>query len=149
MNNPQYEIYPSTKGSLSSYNRYPFASYDEAVNNLKQKSLQPGEMAIAYYFDQDSIIGINAALAFGNLKKQENIIFKNPELYNEEVLNINKELSNARCNINKIIDAINHSNKIYSEIADKVNDLDEKMNETHDTLYVQMLDLNTYNLDLE
>lgn len=76
MNNNQYEILPTAKSNINAYNRYPFTCYEEAVQNIMQKNLKPGEQAVAYYFDENSIIGINAITAFGNLKKQEILFLK-------------------------------------------------------------------------
>ena len=44
MEKNRYDILP-TQSNINAYNRYPFKSYEDAVNNLKQKTLQPGEMA--------------------------------------------------------------------------------------------------------
>lgn len=70
-----YEIAPS-KTNINTYNRYPFKDQAEAIQYLKAKSLQPGEIAIGYYIDSQAETGMNAILAIGNLTNRGNIIKK-------------------------------------------------------------------------
>lgn len=124
MDKNPYDILP-TKANLHSYNRYPFGSFSEAVNNMKQKSLQPGEIAIAYYFDNDSILGINAVLGIGNLKNAQNIIFTNSE---QKVNDISKKVFQQTQAINQLVEVMNNTSKTRENILKRLDALEEKFN---------------------
>lgn len=148
MNNNQYEILPTAKSNINAYNRYPFACYEEAFQNLMAKHLSPGEQAVAYYFDQDSLIGINAITAFGNLKSAGNIIFKNGQDMDRDLEHIHHDVVKQKNVINRMVDTINHANKNWSQIEGRIKKIEQKFDKEHDTLHLQMINLDTYDLDL-
>ena len=143
-----YDILP-TQSNINAYNRYPFKSYEDAVNNLKQKTLQPGEMAVGYYFDQNTVIGINAVFAFGNLKRTGNIIFKNGDIFDGQINHINDLVLKQRKVINQLVDSVNHTNKAWAGLENDLNDLKNQFQNTVQTQHIELLDLDNYNLDLD
>lgn len=148
MNNNQYEILPTVKSNINAYNRYPFTCYEEAYQNLMSKHLSPGEQAVAYYFDENSLIGINAITAFGNLKSAGNIIFKNGQDMDRDLEHIHHDIVKQKNVINSMVDAINHANKNWSQIEGRIKKIEQKFDKEHDTLHLQMINLDTYDLDL-
>lgn len=125
-NNP-YDILP-TPANVNSYNRYPFKDFDEAIHHAKKKNLVPGEIAVCYYFDPHSVVGISAVLALGNLRKGGNLIFENVaprlECFEHDVYkNINKQEALLQDNIN----VVNYNNKICSEVKQQIKDLETKI----------------------
>lgn len=143
-----YDILP-TQSNINAYNRYPFKSYEDAVNNLKQKTLQPGEMAVGYYFDQNTVIGINAVFAFGNLKRTGNIIFKNGDIFDGQINHINDLVLKQRKVINQLVDSVNHTNKAWAGLENDLNDLKNQFQNTVQTQHIELIDLDNYNLDLD
>ena len=143
-----YDILP-TQSNINAYNRYPFKSYEDAVNNLKQKTLQPGEMAVGYYFDQNTVIGINAVFAFGNLKRTGNIIFKNGDIFDGQINHINDMVFKQRKVINQLVDSVNHTNKTWVGLENDLNDLKNQFQNTVQTQHIELLDLDNYDLDLD
>lgn len=143
-----YDILP-TQSNINAYNRYPFKSYEDAVNNLKQKTLQPGEMAVGYYFDQNTVIGINAVFAFGNLKRTGNIIFKNGDIFDGQINHINDLVIKQRKVINQLVDSVNHTNKAWAGLENDLNDLKNQFQNTVQTQHIELIDLDNYNLDLD
>ena len=143
-----YDILP-TQSNINAYNRYPFKSYEDAVNNLKQKTLQPGEMAVGYYFDQNTVIGINAVFAFGNLKRTGNIIFKNGDIFDGQINHINDLVIKQRKVINQLVDSVNHTNKAWAGLENDINDLKNQFQNTVQTQHIELIDLDNYNLDLD
>lgn len=143
-----YDILP-TQSNINAYNRYPFKSYEDAVNNLKQKTLQPGEMAVGYYFDQNTVIGINAVFAFGNLKRTGNIIFKNGDIFDGQINHINDLVLKQRKVINQLVDSVNHTNKAWAGLENDINDLKNQFQNTVQTQHIELIDLDNYNLDLD
>lgn len=143
-----YDILP-TQSNINAYNRYPFKSYEDAVNNLKQKTLQPGEMAVGYYFDQNTVIGINAVFAFGNLKRTGNIIFKNGDIFDGQINHINDMVFKQRKVINQLVDSVNHTNKAWAGLENDLNDLKNQFQNTVQTQHIELIDLDNYNLDLD
>ena len=143
-----YDILP-TQSNINAYNRYPFKSYEDAVNNLKQKTLQPGEMAVGYYFDQNTVIGINAVFAFGNLKRTGNIIFKNGDIFDGQINHINDLVLKQRKVINQLVDSVNHTNKTWVGLENDLNDLKNQFQNTVQTQHIELLDLDNYDLDLD
>ena len=137
-----------TQSNINAYNRYPFKSYEDAVNNLKQKTLQPGEMAVGYYFDQNTVIGINAVFAFGNLKRTGNIIFKNGDIFDGQINHINDLVVKQRRVINQLVDSVNHTNKTWAGLENDLNDLKNQFQNTVQTQHIELLDLDNYDLDL-
>ena len=148
MENNRYDILP-TQSNINAYNRYPFKSYEDAVNNLKQKTLQPGEMAVGYYFDQNTVIGINAVFAFGNLKRTGNIIFKNGDIFDGQINHINDLVLKQRKVINQLVDSVNHTNKAWAGLENDLNDLKNQFQNTVQTQHIELIDLDNYNLDLD
>ena len=148
MEKNRYDILP-TQSNINAYNRYPFKSYEDAVNNLKQKTLQPGEMAVGYYFDQNTVIGINAVFAFGNLKRTGNIIFKNGDIFDGQINHINDLVLKQRKVINQLVDSVNHTNKAWAGLENDLNDLKNKFQNTVQTQHIELIDLDNYNLDLD
>ena len=148
MEKNRYDILP-TQSNINAYNRYPFKSYEDAVNNLKQKTLQPGEMAVGYYFDQNTVIGINAVFAFGNLKRTGNIIFKNGDIFDGQINHINDLVLKQRKVINQLVDSVNHTNKAWAGLENDLNDLKNQFQNTVQTQHIELLDLDNYNLDLD
>lgn len=142
-----YDILP-TQSNINAYNRYPFKSYEDAVNNLKQKTLQPGEMAVGYYFDQNTVIGINAVFAFGNLKRTGNIIFKNGDIFDGQINHINDMVFKQRKVINQLVDSVNHTNKAWAGLENDLNDLKNQFQNTVQTQHIELIDLDNYDLDL-
>lgn len=143
-----YDILP-TQSNINAYNRYPFKSYEDAVNNLKQKTLQPGEMAVGYYFDQNTVIGINAVFAFGNLKRTGNIIFKNGDIFDGQINHINDMVFKQRKVINQLVDSVNHTNKAWAGLENDLNDLKNQFQNTVQTQHIELIDLDNYDLDLD
>lgn len=143
-----YDILP-TQSNINAYNRYPFKSYEDAVNNLKQKTLQPGEMAVGYYFDQNTVIGINAVFAFGNLKRTGNIIFKNGDIFDCQINHINDMVFKQRKVINQLVDSVNHTNKAWAGLENDLNDLKNQFQNTVQTQHIELIDLDNYDLDLD
>ena len=143
-----YDILP-TQSNINAYNRYPFKSYEDAVNNLKQKTLQPGEMAVGYYFDQNTVIGINAVFAFGNLKRTGNIIFKNGDIFDGQINHVNDLVLKQRKVINQLVDSVNHTNKAWAGLENDLNDLKNQFQNTVQTQHIELIDLDNYNLDLD
>ena len=143
-----YDILP-TQSNINAYNRYPFKSYEDAVNNLKQKTLQPGEMAVGYYFDQNTVIRINAVFAFGNLKRTGNIIFKNGDIFDGQINHINDLVIKQRKVINQLVDSVNHTNKAWAGLENDLNDLKNQFQNTVQTQHIELLDLDNYDLDLD
>lgn len=143
-----YDILP-TQSNINAYNRYPFKSYEDAVNNLKQKTLQPGEIAVGYYFDQNTVIGINAVFAFGNLKRTGNIIFKNGDIFDGQINHINDMVFKQRKVINQLVDSVNHTNKAWAGLENDLNDLKNQFQNTVQTQHIELIDLDNYNLDLD
>ena len=148
MEKNRYDILP-TQSNINAYNRYPFKSYEDAVNNLKQKTLQPGEMAVGYYFDQNTVIGINAVFAFGNLKRRGNIIFKNGDIFDGQINHINDLVLKQRKVINQLVDSVNHTNKAWAGLENDLNDLKNQFQNTVQTQHIELIDLDNYNLDLD
>ena len=148
MEKHRYDILP-TQSNINAYNRYPFKSYEDAVNNLKQKTLQPGEMAVGYYFDQNTVIGINAVFAFGNLKRTGNIIFKNGDIFDGQINHINELVIKQRKVINQLVDSVNHTNKAWAGLENDLNDLKNQFQNTVQTQHIELIDLDNYNLDLD
>lgn len=148
MEKNRYDILP-TQSNINAYNRYPFKSYEDAVNNLKQKTLQPGEMAVGYYFDQNTVIGINAVFAFGNLKRTGNIIFKNGDIFDGQINHINDLVIKQRKVINQLVDSVNHTNKAWAGLENDLNDLKNQFQNTVQTQHIELIDLDNYNLDLD
>ena len=148
MEKNRYDILP-TQSNINAYNRYPFKSYEDAVNNLKQKTLQPGEMAVGYYFDQNTVIGINAVFAFGNLKRTGNIIFKNGDIFDGQINHINELVIKQRKVINQLVDSVNHTNKAWAGLENDLNDLKNQFQNTVQTQHIELIDLDNYNLDLD
>ena len=148
MEKNRYDILP-TQSNINAYNRYPFKSYEDAVNNLKQKTLQPGEMAVGYYFDQNTVIGINAVFAFGNLKRTGNIIFKNGDIFDGQINHINDLVLKQRKVINQLVDSVNHTNKAWAGLENDINDLKYQFQNTVQTQHIELIDLDNYNLDLD
>lgn len=148
MEKNRYDILP-TQSNINAYNRYPFKSYEDAVNNLKQKTLQPGEMAVGYYFDQNTVIGINAVFAFGNLKRTGNIIFKNGDIFDGQINHINDLVLKQRKVINQLVDSVNHTNKAWAGLENDLNDLKNQFQNTVQTQHIELIDLDNYNLDLD
>ena len=148
MEKNRYDILP-TQSNINAYNRYPFKSYEDAVNNLKQKTLQPGEMAVGYYFDQNTVIGINAVFAFGNLKRTGNIIFKNGDIFDGQINHINDMVFKQRKVINQLVDSVNHTNKAWAGLENDLNDLKNQFQNTVQTQHIELIDLDNYNLDLD
>lgn len=148
MEKNRYDILP-TQSNINAYNRYPFKSYEDAVNNLKQKTLQPGEMAVGYYFDQNTVIGINAVFAFGNLKRTGNIIFKNGDIFDGQINHINDLVLKQRKVINQLVDSVNHTNKAWAGLENDLNDLKKQFQNTVQTQHIELIDLDNYNLDLD
>ena len=148
MEKNRYDILP-TQSNINAYNRYPFKSYEDAVNNLKQKTLQPGEMAVGYYFDQNTVIGINAVFAFGNLKRTGNIIFKNGDIFDGQINHINDMVFKQCKVINQLVDSVNHTNKTWAGLENDLNDLKNQFQNTVQTQHIELLDLDNYNLDLD
>lgn len=148
MEKNRYDILP-TQSNINAYNRYPFKSYEDAVNNLKQKTLQPGEMAVGYYFDQNTVIGINAVFAFGNLKRTGNIIFKNGDIFDGQINHINDLVLKQRKVINQLVDSVNHTNKAWAGLENDINDLKNQFQNTVQTQHIELIDLDNYNLDLD
>lgn len=140
-----YDI-ASTTSPLNAYNRYPFTDITDAIYHAKQKKLQPGEIAICYYFDEKSIVGINAVIAVGNLRKGGNIIFENIKMdeFRHEVMHNIMENQKA---IKDNIDVVNVNNRICAEVKADVKRLEKKvdMNAAPANLWV---DLDKYDLDL-
>lgn len=139
----------STNSNINAYNRYPFADLAEAMHNAKLKQLQPGEMAVCYYFDPETVIGINAILAIGNLRKGGNLIFENiaPQMdkFRDD---ISKDISETHRAINNNLDIINFTNKVISELREEIKELRTQLNNgvTTKTTWVN---LDNYNLDLK
>ena len=148
MEKNRYDILP-TQSNINAYNRYPFKSYEDAVNNLKQKTLQPGEMAVGYYFDQNTVIGITAVFAFGNLKRTGNIIFKNGDIFDGQINHINDLVLKQRKVINQLVDSVNHTNKAWAGLENDLNDLKNQFQNTVQTQHIELIDLDNYNLDLD
>ena len=148
MEKNRYDILP-TQSNINAYNRYPFKSYEDAVNNLKQKTLQPGEMAVGYYFDQNTVIGINAVFAFGNLKRTGNIIFKNGDIFDGQINHINDMVFKQRKVINQLVDSVNHTNKAWAGLENDLNDLKNQFQNTVQTQHIELIDLDNYDLDLD
>lgn len=143
-----YDILP-TQSNINAYNRYPFKSYEDAVNNLKQKTLQPGEMAVGYYFDQNTVIGINAVFAFGNLKRTGNIIFKNGDIFDGQINHINDIVFKQSKVINQLVDSVNRTNKTWSGLEYDLNELKNQFQNTVQTQHIELIDLDNYDLDLD
>lgn len=147
VNKNSYDI-TSTQSNINAYNRYPFADLAEAVKNAKAKSLMPGEMAICYYFDPNTVVGISAILAIGNLRKGGNLIFENiaPQLdqFKDEIC---KDISETHRVVNNNIDIVNYNNKICSDVKSDLAKLEQKV-EQNATSKSSWVNLNEYNLDL-
>lgn len=140
-----YDITSSTS-PLNAYNRYPFTDITEAIYNAKQKKLQPGEVAICYYFDEKSVEGINAVIAVGNLRKGCNIIFENIDIdeFRHEVMHNIMENNKA---IKDNIDVVNTNNRICAEVKADIKRIEKKvdMNAAPANIWVN---LDQYDLDL-
>ena len=119
-----YELNP-IELNLSQYNRYPFANYDDAVNNLMAKNLKPGEFGVAYYWDEDSDFGISTIFAIGNLKRGGNQIFKNSKQLEELYGDILNKVIGQNTAVNDCINSINMANKNYGGIAQRVKECED------------------------
>lgn len=142
-----YEIVAS-QSNINAYNRYPFADLAEAVHRAKSKQLQPGEMAICYYFDENSVIGVNAILAIGNLRKGGNLIFENiaPQ-FDRLKDDIYKDINETHSAINNNLDIINYNNRIVSEVKNDISKLKIEI-DTNTVSKQQWVNLDKYDLDL-
>ena len=80
-NTPFGALPPST-----SYNKICFTSKEEAEIMLNKKPLAPGQVAFAYYYDQNCYDGINVIAAVGSLNQQgNNILFLSKDSINQLV----------------------------------------------------------------
>lgn len=62
------------------HNKTPFPDYETAVAALKEKSINPGEIVIAYYLDPAAEDGLSTLIAVGPLTAGgNNDIFKNAD----------------------------------------------------------------------
>lgn len=62
------------------HNKTPFADYATAVSAVESKSINPGEIVIAYYTNPATADGLSALIAVGPLTSgAKNDIFKNAE----------------------------------------------------------------------
>jgi len=62
------------------HNKTPFDDYDTAVMMLKQKTINPGEIIIAYYKDPEAEDGISSLIATGPLVEGgDNDLFKSAD----------------------------------------------------------------------
>ena len=60
------------------HNRVPFANYESAVAEIEQKVLNPGEIAIVYYYDSSKTHGVAAMVVTGPITVGgDNEIFRN------------------------------------------------------------------------
>ena len=50
--------------------------------------------------------------------------------------------------INNMVDTINHANKNWSQIEGRIKKIEQKFDKEHDTLHVQVIDLDNYDLDI-
>ena len=106
-------------------------------------------MAVGYYFDQNTVIGINAVFAFGNLKRTGNIIFKNGDIFDGQINHINDLVVKQRKVINQLVDSVNHTNKAWAGLENDLNDLKNQFQNTVQTQHIELIDLDNYNLDLD
>lgn len=143
-----YDILPN-RTNINSYNRYPFANYQEAVDNLTVKSLQPGEFAVAYYWDETSVIGISAVFAIGNLKKHGNQIFKNALQIEALYGDMLAKVGHQNIAINDCINTLNMTNKNYAAIHKLVHEIDAYAHSLeHKISGCTFVDLDKYTEDL-
>lgn len=145
----EYEIIP-TKGNINAYNRYPFKDFSDAVNNINSKSIQPGEIAFAYYYDPAATNGINVLLGVGSLKKFGNIIFLNSadveRLYND----VNDKVMNQNNAINRCIDLVNNSYGDYKTIKKELAEILIYLNDVRESLKdIEWIDIDEYNDDIQ
>ena len=73
---------------VHTYNKNYFDNYEIAADMLMKKVLLAGEVAFAYYYDENSSYCVNAVFAVGPLSQGSgNVLFKNSKdiekIYNE------------------------------------------------------------------
>lgn len=139
----------STNSNINAYNRYPFTDLAEAIHNAKLKQLQPGEMAVCYYFDNETVIGINAILAIGNLRKGGNLIFENiaPQIdkFKDE---ISQDISETHRAINNNLDVVNYNNRILADLKLEIKELKDQIEKGVESKSI-WVNLDEYNIDLK
>ena len=89
------QFLPHPDSLIHSYNRKCFKDYNEAVHQLTNKVLHPGEIAFAYYNDPNATYGVAVIAAVGPLVHgRGNQIFKNADQIDALIDTIKKRCPN-------------------------------------------------------
>ncbi len=116
-------------GLINHYNKVCFKNYEEAVYKLKIKTLLPGEIAFAYYFDKSAEYGINAIAAVGSIKMgATNIIFDNIEDIQSYIEDLKEHVDSNSEKFDAIIDQFDQIKRDFSDISTKINKSDDTSN---------------------
>lgn len=144
--------YPS-EALVHPYNTKVFKDYDTAVEMLMYKVLVPGEVAFAYYNDEECEYGINAIFAVGPIVHGcGNIIFQNALELQRIFDNLDTTIADVNTSINRYTDDLKNM------INDISNNLDQKLQDCIDTVmgpmnkYQEQIDelkTDTYNINIK
>lgn len=114
-------------GLINHYNKVCFKNYDEAVYKLKVKTLLPGEIAFAYYFDKNAEYGINAIAAVGSIKMgATNIIYDNADDIQSLIDSLSTKVDSNNEKFDAIIDQFEGINNAIKDISNRLNKTEDK-----------------------
>ena len=137
--NRKHNINPLPDSLIHSYNKKCFENINEAAIQLLNKTLLPGEFAVAYYNDPNAVYGESAIFAIGPLSHgRGNILFKNSEQLDSEKLEVeqtladqNNTITNFQENINIIISSLQSTiikqQEIIESLIARVEALENKI----------------------
>lgn len=114
-------------GLINHYNKVCFKNYDEAVYKLKVKSLLPGEIAFAYYFDKNAEYGINAIAAVGSIKMgATNIIYDNADDIQSLIDSLSTKVDSNNEKFDAIVDQFDNINDTIKDISSRLHKSEDK-----------------------
>lgn len=114
-------------GLINHYNKVCFKNYDEAVYKLKVKSLLPGEIAFAYYFDKNAEYGINAIAAVGSIKMgATNIIYDNADDIQSLIESLSTKVDSNNEKFETIVDQFDYINNAIKDISSRLHKAEDK-----------------------
>lgn len=114
-------------GLINHYNKVCFKNYDEAVYKLKVKSLLPGEIAFAYYFDKNAEYGINAIAAVGSIKiGATNIIYDNANDIQSLIESLSTKVDSNNEKFETIVDQFDDINNVIKDISSRLHEAEDK-----------------------
>lgn len=143
------KTYPS-EALVHPYNTKVFKDYDTAVEMLMYKVLVPGEIAFAYYNDEQCQYGINAIFAVGPIVHGcGNILFKNALELQRIFDSLDTTIADVNTSMNRYYDDLkdmitNISDNLDNRLQDCIDTVTGPMNEYQKQ--IDILNASTYNI---